>query len=158
MDKQTLFDSAEALILPSGNTSESLEMYADICAKELTAVMHDRSELQNLIGEGNEHVMEINHHNHFKYIASLVSLYDPKSFVETVIWVFRTYRAQGFQVDYWRVMLPQAKRVLKKHLTDGEYAEAVIIYDWLFNNISAFATLSEEETSFYEKISPMHEG
>ncbi len=116
MDKSQLLESAKILATRPNSTLGALEGKLELCAAELTAALRVRSDLEDLIGEGNMGVMEMNHTNHFRYMNSLAALYDPTSFVETVLWVFRTYRARGFNVQYWEVMLPEGKRRFLPHL------------------------------------------
>ena len=96
MTRESLIESASAITPPSQATSQSLTGLADAMASELSRRMLEKDNLEELIGKDNQSLMVMNHENHFNYISTLASLYDPVSFVETVIWVFRTYIARGF--------------------------------------------------------------
>ena len=152
MDKNQLLESAKVFATRAASTSGHLEGKVELCAAELTAALNARPDLEELIGAGNMSVMEMNHINHFRYMNSLAALYDPKSFVETVLWVFRTYRARGFNVKYWEIMLPEAMIILRQHLGDAHYHELGQYYEWLHANIQTFASLSETELSVFEEL------
>lgn len=152
MNKSQLLESAKILTTRPNSTLGDLEGKLERCAAELTATLRIRSDLEDLIGAGNMSIMEMNHINHFRYMNSLAALYDPKSFVETVLWVFRTYRARGFSVQYWEVMLPEAMTILRQQLGDAHYQELGPYYEWLHANIETFARLSETELSVFEEL------
>lgn len=152
MDKIQLLESAKVFATRTASISGHLEGKVELCAAELTAALNARPDLEELIGAGNMGVMEMNHINHFRYMNSLAALYDPKSFVETVLWVFRTYRARGFSVKYWEIMLPEAMIILRQHLGDAHYHELEPYYEWLLTNIQTFARLSETELSVFEEL------
>jgi len=157
MDKSALIHSASILKDIPRPAASRFEDVVEACAADLTSAMRAEPGLTELIGEGNVEVMATNHGNHFKYMSATSALFDPTSFVETVLWVLRTYRARGFSVRYWDVMLPKATEALRKHLEPELFAEVRPFYDWLQDNISAFAELSEEEDSIYERMGGLHE-
>lgn len=158
MNKHDLIESAGLLIPPSPRAARALAEAANVCAAELSFALAQRSDLSDLIGPGNRPLMETNHVNHFSYIASLAALYDPVSFVEIVIWVFRTYRAHGFSPDYWRAMLPESKATVLRHLDTNDAAEITPIHDWLLRHVPDFTVLSDTEPSFFETMSPLGGG
>ena len=155
MDKHDMVKSASILKPPSVLAAKALGGVVDICAAELTSSLTRRKDLDSLIGPGNVNLVETNHINHFRYIASLAALYDPLSFVEIVIWVFRTYRAHGFAVDYWEIMLPEAKTALRKHLDPSVAVEIEPFHDWLLAHIADFKILSDEGESLFESMSSL---
>ena len=158
MNKEVLISKATQITPPSPLTSNKLKESAETMAQELTLVMAEKKNLESLIGEGNYLMMVNNHKNHFDYICSLTSLYDPLSFVETVLWVFRTYIGRGFSPAYWQEMLQEAKIILRSHLPDEQYKEAIAIYNLLHDNLTEFIILSESTPSFYETLGNINEG
>lgn len=152
MDKNKLIESAKVLVTRKTSISGPLEGKLEFCAAELTASLKTRPDLEDLIGAGNMIFMEMNHISHFRYMNSFAALFDPKSFVETVLWVFRTYRARGFSVQYWEVMLPEAMTILRQQLGDAHYQELGPYYEWLHANIETFACLSKTELSMFEEL------
>lgn len=156
MDKTGLTTSAAALTEVSPQAASAFTDVVEACAADLTRSMKLVPHLESLIGEGNLEVMETNHGNHFRYMSSACALFDPRSFVETVLWVLRTYRARGFSLRYWDVMLPKALEVLRTHLAPSDYEEIKPFYEWLRGNIQIFAHLSETELSVYEQMGDAH--
>ncbi len=152
MNKTQLVESAKALKVRDASGFLALEDRSDIWAAELSAAMNRRHDLESLVGQGNVSVMESNHANHFRYMRSAIALFDPKSFVETVLWVFRTYRARGFSVRYWEVMLPEAMGILHRNLGEDYLSGVEPYYEWLLASIPAFASLSETELSAFEQL------
>jgi hypothetical protein len=156
LSKTGLIESARALAEASPRAARAFEGVVDACAADLTRSMKLVPELENIIGEGNLDVMETNHGNHFRYMCSASALFDPTSFVETVLWVLRAYRARGFSVRYWNVMLPKALETLRAHLGPSDYEEIRPFYEWLLDSMPAFVRLSETELSAYEQMGGAH--
>jgi hypothetical protein len=156
--KEDVLASARRLVPPSPRAAQALAAVVDVCAAELSAAMARRPDLAGLIGPGNRALMDTNHINHFNYLASLAALYDPVSFVEIVLWVFRTYRARGFAVGYWHAMLPESKAVVLRHLDAGTAAEITPIHDWLLVHVPDFTVLSDNEPTIFETMSPLGGG
>lgn len=156
MDKTGLKKSAAALREASPQAASAFGSVVEACAADLTQSMKLVPHLESLVGEGNLEVMETNHVNHFRYMSATCALFDPESFVETVLWVLRTYRARGFSVRYWDVMLPKAMEILGSRLIPSDYEEIRPLYEWLLDNIKVFAQLSETELSVYEQMGGTH--
>jgi hypothetical protein len=156
MNKQPLIHSASNLREVSPQAAAKFDDIVEACAAELTAAMREEPGLTELIGDGNAEVMETNHGNHFRYMSACAALFDPASFVETVLWVLRTYRARGFSLRYWDVMLPKAVEILGRRLEPGHFGEVRPFYDWLQANMAEFALLSETEDSLYERMGGLH--
>jgi len=155
MSKEALIQSADQLIAPDAATSRSLKEMAEGMAQDLTKSMSKRKDLEELIGTGNLSVMEVNHLNHFNYMSSLAALYDATSFVETVIWVFRTYMSRGFTPKYWQEMLPEANNIIAKYLPMEQHLQIEGIYTWLQEHVSDFVQVSGDTVSFYERLGPL---
>lgn len=153
MSKEALIISAARIPAPNDATSHSLNVGAEEMARELTRKMNGQEDLENLIGRGNQLIMEMNHFNYFRYIASMATLFDPASFVETVIWVLRAHSSRGFTPLYWHVMLPEAKSVLLERLPAEQYHQVVVFHTWLHEHLNDFIQVSAETVSFYERIS-----
>ena len=50
-------------------------------------------------------------------MSSLLATYSPEVLVNTVLWVFRAYRAHGFNLTYWPAQLDTWVVLLEKHLS-----------------------------------------
>jgi hypothetical protein len=157
MDKTALITSAASLREVSPETAAAFESMAESCAAALTSALHRHADLDSVIGPGNQDVMETNHLNHFKYMASTTALFDPASFVETVLWVVRTYRARGFSLVYWEVMLPLAADIVRTTLQPRPFEEIAPFYRWLSDHVAHIALLGETEVSAYEMLGGLHD-
>ena len=153
VSKEDLIELAGRIDPPSRACSDRMNERIDALASALNRRMGARQDLASLIGSGNQDLMEVNHANHFKYIASLASLYDAKTMVETIIWVIRTYIAHGFSPRYWDVMLPEATQVLSQHLPPDDVRQVQVIYDFISRHFADFSHIAAHSTSFFEDIS-----
>ncbi|MBL3582087.1 hypothetical protein [Oleidesulfovibrio alaskensis] len=153
MMKTMLLESAAQLPLPDPALSSLLAQKSAVMAEALTRRMEMHPDLETLIGPGNRGLMATNHINHFEYISTLVSLYDPASFVETVLWALRTYMSRGFTAGYWHAMLPEAQHTAKEHLQQDEYSRISPLYTWLCSHFADFVVISGSTASFYESLS-----
>lgn len=150
MKKDDLLKTAKKLTQPSPETLTEFSGKADNMANELNQNFSKRSDLKQLIGEGNTEMMFDNHRNHMRFMTSLFSNYEPQVFVETVLWVFRAYRSHGFNLTYWPAQLDNWVDILKKQLTQSSFDEIYPFYNWMIVNNPYFALLSDE--AIYEDV------
>ncbi|WP_035243993.1 hypothetical protein [Desulfonatronovibrio hydrogenovorans] len=142
MNRQELIERAARITPPSIKSASEYGEKSQIMAAELNMIMSARPDLDSLIGKNNRDMMEDNHRNHARFISSLILDYRPDVLVDTVIWVFRAYRAHGFKLTYWPAQLDIWVNVLKKHLSQDAYQEIYPIYDFMIVNQALFARLS----------------
>ena len=116
----------------------------DILASEINRIMSGRLDLRELIGEGNQSMMEDNHRNHARFIGSLIQDFSSQVLVETVLWVFRAYRSHGFRLTYWPAQLDSWVEVMRNELSPQAFAEIYPLYHWMILNQPAFVSLSDE--------------
>jgi hypothetical protein len=109
--------------------------------------MSKRTDLEKLIGKGNQCMAEDNNRNFARFMESLFYNYRPDVFVETVLWVFRAYRSHGFQTTYWPANLNTWIENLKKTLSPEAFNAIYPFYNWLIVNIPIFVKLSDEQIS-----------
>ena len=114
----------------------------------LDEAMLERADVMDFFDDDKREMMRNNHANHFRYMESVFALFDPSSFVETVLWVFRTYRSHGFHVSYWPAMLDTVINVMKDELSETTHAETVPFYEWLIVNIPFFTMLTDAPDDF----------
>ena len=144
MNKASLISSASQLVAPDTAAIEEFSKKSDALAAELNRQMLNRPDLEKLIGQDNELMMQDNSRNFLRFMDSLFQGYQPEVFVDTVLWVFRTYRAHGFQVSYWPANLDTCVEVLRDHLSDQSYSAVYPFFNWLIVNIPIFTKLSDE--------------
>ena len=103
-----------------------------------------RADFEKLVGKDNQKMAEDNNNNFSRFMASLFSDFNPEVFVETVLWVFRAYRAHGFQTTYWAANINIWMDMLKKELSAETYESVYPFYNWLIVNIPIFVSLTDE--------------
>ncbi len=147
MTKQELIETAAKLEkIPSGAADEYAEK-REVMAAELNRRMRERQDLADLIGEHNQDMMADNHINHARFIASILRRYNPEVLVETILWVFRSYRSRGFHQNYWAAQLNAWTDVMQQELSAEAFAAVYPLYDWMITHIPAFSTISDMQLS-----------
>ena len=143
MTREELLASARRLVPPPTFAADEYERKQEGLAAELNRILGAREDLDELIGPHNRAMMEDNHRNHARFIASLLHSFSPEVLVDTVLWVFRAYRCHGFHLTYWPAQLDTWVVVLKRELTPEAYQAIYPFYLWMIVNQPAFATLSD---------------
>lgn len=102
-----------------------------------------RPDLFDLIGERNKLMMEDNHRNHARFMESIFRHHSPKVLTETILWVFRAYRAHGFRLAYWPAQLDSWVELYRAELSAATFAEIEPFYYWMIIRQPAFVALSD---------------
>jgi hypothetical protein len=144
MTTSELLSSAEKLNQPSAAAAQEFEEKRELLAAELNRVMSSREDVAQLVGEGNRGMMEDNHRNHARFMASLFREYRPQALVETVLWVYRAYRSHGFHLTYWPAQLDQWVELFKSQLSKETYGEIYPFYDWMIIHQPDFVQESDK--------------
>lgn len=144
MDLKDLVRSAEALKQPPIEAAEAYDDKQEALAKAVTTALSARPDIERLIGVGNDAMMADNHKNHARFLNSVFRSYHPETLVQTVLWVFRAYRAHGFHLTYWPAQLNAWLDAMRAQLDASQVAALEPFYDWMLVNQPAFATLSEQ--------------
>ena len=106
--------------------------------------MTEREDILSLIGEKNLNMMKDNHANHARFIASILKNFNPHVLVDTVLWVFRSYRSHEFTSNYWAAQLNNWIALFEKNLSPEDYREILPYYKWMQINIPTFSAISDE--------------
>ncbi|MFW5880852.1 MAG: hypothetical protein ACOC2N_07070 [Spirochaetota bacterium] len=69
---------------------------------------------------------------------------DLEVLVNTVLWVFRAYRAHGFNLTYWPAQLDTWVVLLEKHLSPSSFAAIYPVYHFMLIHQPDFVGLSDE--------------
>jgi hypothetical protein len=155
--KEQLLTSAGELRQPSPEAAAAFARKREQLAARGNQIMAARPDLDRMVGSDNRQMAEDNNRNFSRFMESMFSHYQPEVLVETALWVFRAYRAHGFQTTYWAANLNIWMDMLQEDLSREHYMELVPFYNWLIINIPLFTAMSEEPVSgdFYEK-EPTH--
>ena len=138
MRKEQLLESARALTAPSPESAGAFATATPAIAAELNARMGKRTDLEALIGPGNQEMMENNSRNFLRFMSTMFLHYHPDVLVDTALWAFRTYRAHGFQVIYWPANIDTALEIVREQLPGQAVAEVEPFFVWLLVNIPLF--------------------
>ncbi len=143
--KEKLLESARALQPPSRKTADEFGAKREKLAARCTEIFEDRDDRDKLVGKKNIRMAADNNRNFARFMESIFTGYDPRVLVETVLWVFRAYRAHGFQTTYWAANLNIWLEVLEEELSKDAFAEIQPFYSWLIVNIPIFTALTDGE-------------
>jgi hypothetical protein len=143
MTKEELLISAGLLKQPIQEAVTEFASCQDVMAAELNQRMLRRPDLDRLIGADNRVMMENNSHNFLRFMNSLFHNYQPQVLVETVLWVFRSYRSHGFQMQYWPANLDTAVEILRAELSAQTFEMVYPFFEWLIVNIPSFVNISD---------------
>jgi hypothetical protein len=142
--KEQIMKTAAELIQPSGDVARAFSQKRDQFAAKGNQLMGERPDLEKLTGKGNRQMAEDNNRNFARFMESMFLNYDSNVLVETVLWVFRAYRAHGFQSTYWAANLNIWLDMLEQSLTKEEFNAISPFYNWLIVNIPVFVALTDE--------------
>lgn len=145
MTKETLLESAQALKQPSASSAKEFEEKIEILSAEMNRLMASRADLVQLIGEGNTAMMGDNHRNHARFMSAIFQYFQPVVLVETILWVYRAYRAHGFHLTYWPEQLDQWVEIFKVQLSPDAFKEIYPFYRWMIINQPAFVMESDKQ-------------
>ena len=142
--RELLQKSAEQLMAPPAAAVEEFGQKQEKLAAKGNELFGSRSDVEKLVGENNLQMAEDNNRNFARFMASLFANYDPNVFVETVLWVYRTYRCHGFHTTYWAANLNLWTDLIKEELSDESYEAIYPFYEWLIVNIPKFTKITDE--------------
>lgn len=143
MSIETLLNNFNKLRQPGAEAAQEYASARGSVQAELEAVMAERGAHCALYPEHLSAMMQDNLSNHFRYMDSVFQLYDVRSFVETVTWVFATYMGRGVRAEYWKTMLPECLGILRRRMTPASFAEIAPFYEALLRNVDRFAQEGE---------------
>ncbi len=145
MDKiQLLIQDSKSLSSTSAKTFEEFTESKELLAHSLNKKFFEKYNAEKLVGKGNVGMMKNNHHNHLDFMGSLFFRYSPETFVKTVIWVYKTYKAHGFSEKYWPALLSLFIEVYQQELSPETAKEIIPFYEWLQKHHKTFHNLTTE--------------
>jgi hypothetical protein len=145
MKREALLATAKELKQPPPKAAQEFSQKRDQLASMGNQVMGERPDLERLVGHGNQLMAENNNRNFARFMESLFHHYQHMVLVETVLWVFRTYRAHGFTLAYWPANLDSWVNILENELSAESFNTIYPFYNWLITNIPAFSKLTDSE-------------
>ncbi len=143
MTRDDLLESAKHLVQPPENAVDEFSRKREEMTAGVNISMAARQDMSTLVGSGGKPMSEDNNRNFSLFMASIMTHYDPQVLVETVLWVFRTYRSHGFQPNYWSANLDTWLDTLQYSLSKEAFNAVSPFYAWLRSNIPAFVGLTD---------------
>lgn len=143
MTRDQLLDTARALPLGAPEALPDYDANRGAMVAAVDRMLLARPDLDDLIGPGNRALMQDNHRNHAEFMGALLHRCDPRVLTDSVLWVFRTYRAHGFRPAYWPVELAAWVTVGETLLAPLTRAALDPIYDWLTEHCPDFTALTD---------------
>ncbi len=145
MTKEELTRTASALKpLAPGELAEYRGKRDRLVAR-INERMAARADIGALVGEENLQMMKDNHGNHARFVESVFLHPEPAVLVDTVLWVFRSYRSRGFHPNYWAAQISAWIELFKEELSPETYAAVYPLYEWFSINIPHFTDLSDSQ-------------
>lgn len=145
MSKKNLLQTAGKLVQPSVESKDEFSQKLDGLVEKMNTLMLNRSDINQMVGEGNVEMMKDNHANHARFMESVFENYIPEVLVDTVLWVFRAYRSRNFSSTYWAAQLNTWMNLYKAELTETTFNEILPFYKWMQVNIPTFNKMAETE-------------
>jgi hypothetical protein len=145
MKREALLATARELKQPPPEVAQEFTQKREQLASMGNQLMSERPDLERLVGQGNQLMAENNNRNFARFMESLFHHYQPEVLVETVLWVFRTYRAHGFTLAYWPANLDSWVTILGKEFSAQSFNTIYPFYNWLITNIPVFARLTDDQ-------------
>lgn len=146
MNYTELVQSAQMLQRAEEPAVKEYHLHFDFLVAAINKYMLTRSDLNELIGKNNISMMKNNHFNHVMFIHSILKYPNAEVLVDTIIWVFRTYRSHGFSTKYWHVQLEGWMNILPTQISHATYEQILPLYKWMLAHIESFRTLSENSS------------
>ncbi len=118
------------------------ERNMELLVNEVNRVLESREDILTLIGENPLEVMEENHNNHARFMLNVFKLNQQQLLLDTLPWVYRTYRVKGFSYDYFPVALQTWKEAVNTHLEPHLASPLCAVYQWMVDRHESFVSLS----------------
>lgn len=117
----------------------------DKLIKMVNNSLKNRDDIKELIGDNSVGVMVDNHENHARFMANAFKLNNYEMLVDTVIWVYSTYRKHGFSYDYFPVELRAWSEAVEQELGARSADQINKIYSFMLDSHERFVELAEKE-------------
>lgn len=110
---------------------------------EVDRLMSERRDIGELLGNNSLEVMKENHRNHARFMSNVFTLNQFQVFLNTVPWVYRTYRARGFSFAYFPAAFQAWLTALEKYLEPHLARPLGDLYRWLLDRHERLIQLSQ---------------
>ena len=143
MPKAILLKTAAKLKQPKPQTTLEFSEKKDLILTQINARSISRQDILEMAGN-NFQLLQDNHANHLKFMESTFMHYNPKVFVESILWVFKTYRSRNFNPKYWSTIMNSWLNVHKQNLSEESFFEIQPFYTWMQRYVPLFNKEAEQ--------------
>ncbi len=144
MTKDLLLNSALKLQQVDVKFADEYSKKREHLVQLMNQKMLSRSNINELVGEDNIELMKDNHANHARFLESLFYDYSADIFLETVLWVFKSYSARNFNSLYWSAQLNSWIEIYRDELSETCFEAIYPYYNWMLINIPNFKQHANE--------------
>ncbi|MFP4087228.1 MAG: hypothetical protein ACLFUL_10605 [Desulfobacteraceae bacterium] len=143
MTREELIESARLLKQPGGSAVQAFSEKREEMAAQVNQAMALRPDLEKLVGADGKRMSEDNNRNFALFMESLLTHFQAEVIVDTALWVFRAYRAHGFDTLYWPANLNAWITCLKEKISREAFEDISPFYVWLITHIPVFVKLTD---------------
>jgi hypothetical protein len=143
MTKEELIIAASHLTPPVDRWLQEFSEKREAMAAEVNRDISARPDLEKLVGPDGKLMSADNNRNFSLFMESLMGHFQAEVLVDTALWVFRAYRAHGFQTVYWPANLNAWMKTLKQTISPEAFGEISPFYVWLITHIPDFVNLTD---------------
>jgi hypothetical protein len=145
MERDDLIATAQKLPQVNEKSANEYGSKRDYLVEILNMKMMARADITDMVGPNNIEMMKDNHANHARFLESIFLQHSAEILTDTVLWVFRAYRARNFKSTYWAAQLNGWIEIYKKELSDECFRAVYPYYYWMQINIPIFVKLADEQ-------------
>ncbi|MBN1925024.1 MAG: hypothetical protein JW798_04245 [Prolixibacteraceae bacterium] len=147
MNRNELTQSAQNMAPFNEKAVDEFETKLQANVARLNQAMEARPDILELIGPNNLAMMKDNHANQARFMLSIFREFNAETFVDTILWAFRTYRSRSFHSGYFAAQLNTWIKIFGEELTPETYKDISRLYLWIQVNIPSFVACSDEKLS-----------
>jgi methanogenic corrinoid protein MtbC1 len=136
-----VFDDALSRIPPESILAYRNKIVPMVDSVNKAMAAHPR--LEKFLGGNPFLIMEENHLNHARYMASAFALKSGAGFISTVSWVYKTYISRGFSPDYFPTELEAWRTAVAGHLDEDSARPIRDFYETMIARHEDFIELSK---------------
>ncbi len=137
----------------SKETAEEYGNKIDLMLKKVNQDMSEKGNLNQLIGDNPISKMKDNHKNHADFMYNSFLLNDSELFLNTIVWVYKTYNKHGFSYDYFPVELKVWISAIKEYINPENQKAIIKVYRWMLNHHQTFVEESKKAEGVKSEIS-----
>lgn len=129
------------------SAAEAYKAHINRMTEDVDNQLLGHPDLRKLIGDNPVRILQDNHRNHAAFMGTVFSLNNMELLCRTIPWVYRTYRARGFDVDYFPAVLKAWQDAITRCLEPLSAEPILHIYGWLSAHHPDWLALSQSPSA-----------